>query len=308
MKILIIGLGSIARKHINAILTLYKNVEIFALRFSSRENVEGVNNIYSLENLVNKFDFVIISNPTFLHGETILNCLKLNCPIFLEKPPLNNFINANTINQLLINNKTINYVAFNLRFHPVIEYLKNNDELKKQKINEINVYCGSYLPNWRPDSNFKKIYSVEKEMGGGVHLDLIHEIDYCVWIFGKPKSVQSIKKSNSNLEINAIDYANFNLFYENFVLNIKLNYFRLDSKREIEILTDNDTIICDLNNCLIKSALTNKIIFQKKYTIMDSYILQMKYFVDSIKNGTKLFNNFEESLEVLKIALNDEFK
>jgi predicted dehydrogenase len=308
LKILIIGLGSIAKKHINAILTLYKDVEIFAFRFSSRENIEGVNNVYSLENLVNKLDFVIISNPTFLHGETILNCLHLNCPIFLEKPPLNNFINANKINQLLINSKTVNYVAFNLRFHPVIEYLKNNDELKKQKINEINVYCGSYLPNWRPNSNFKEIYSVDKAMGGGVHLDLIHEIDYCIWIFGKPMSVQSIKKSNSNLEINAIDYAQFNFFYENFVLNIKLNYFRLDSKREIEILTENDTIICDLNSCIIKSAVTDKIIFKKNYNIMDTYILQMKYFVDAIKNGKKILNNFEESLEVLKIALNDEFK
>ena len=308
MKILIIGLGSIAKKHINAILTLYKEVEIFAFRFSSRENIEGVINVYSLENLVNKLDFVIISNPTFLHGETILNCLHLNCPIFLEKPPLNNFINANKINQLLINSKTVNYVAFNLRFHPVIEYLKNNNELKKQKINEINVYCGSYLPNWRPNSNFKEIYSVDKAMGGGVHLDLIHEIDYCIWIFGKPKRVHSIKKSNSNLEINAIDYAQFNFFYENFVLNIKLNYFRIDSKREIEILTENDTIICDLNTCIIKSAVTDKIIFQKNYNIMDTYILQMKYFVDSIKNRKKILNNFEESLEVLKIALNDEFK
>ena len=89
MNILIVGLGSIARKHIKAIQFVSYNASIYALR--SANNVvdeKGISNIFSLDNLAITFDFAIISNPTHLHFEYIQLLAKKNIPLFIEKPAI----------------------------------------------------------------------------------------------------------------------------------------------------------------------------------------------------------------------------
>ena len=74
MKVLIIGLGSIAKKHIAAINQLDESAEIFALRSNpnSKSDLSGVVDIYNLNDIkVSYFDFVLISNPTSEHFSTI---------------------------------------------------------------------------------------------------------------------------------------------------------------------------------------------------------------------------------------------
>jgi predicted dehydrogenase len=87
MNILIVGLGSIARKHIEAIQFLNFNATIYALRSTNNVvNEEGIINVFSLDYLDIKFDFAIISNPTHLHFEYIQLLAKKNIPLFIEKP------------------------------------------------------------------------------------------------------------------------------------------------------------------------------------------------------------------------------
>ena len=85
MIVLIIGLGSISKKHINALNEDYNNIEFYALRSgfnnSSEENVININNIQDLKD---KPDFVIISNPTNLHFSTIELILNLIQPTQLN--------------------------------------------------------------------------------------------------------------------------------------------------------------------------------------------------------------------------------
>lgn len=145
MLILIIGLGSIAKKHIFAIRKVLPNAEICALRHTKNANiVEGVTNLSSLEELNSIPYFIIISNPTSEHFNTILKVAQLKSPLFIEKPVFNNLDYENKIVDVIKSNNILTYVACNLRFHPVIQYLKEF-EISSKKINEINVYCGSYL-------------------------------------------------------------------------------------------------------------------------------------------------------------------
>lgn len=304
MNVLIIGLGSIALKHIQAIRNLFPDASITALRSSATtQKTEGIGNIYSLDELQEKPDFILISNPTNLHAKTIIQCAGLGVPLMIEKPLFHSLKDTTEAIQHTETKNNLTYVACNLRFHPAIRFLK--EQMAGKRINEVNIYCGSYLPDWRPGRDFRSIYSANADMGGGVHLDLIHEIDYCYWIFGKPLHTHAIRRNASHLDISATDYAHYSLTYERFVANITLNYFRRDMKRTVEILMDDCTWILDLPKCEIIDHKGN-IIFKQDYKILDTYTDQLKYFTDHIQQKTQPMNSIHEAYEVLNICLTHE--
>lgn len=306
MKLLIIGLGSIAQKHIDAIIKINQFATIYALR--SNTNAKPFTNIidlYKLSDVPNDIDFILISNPTSLHSKTILNVINFNKPLFIEKPVFDSVINNDEIVRLIKEKNIKTYVACNLRFHPALIFLRDYLNSNNSKVNEVNVYCGSYLPNWRPPQDYTKSYSANQKLGGGVHLDLIHELDYTIWIFGKPVNYKSIKRKVSNLLIDTFDYTNYNLSYPDFNVSITLNYYRFTPKRQIEIVLENEILICDLLTSTILNN-ENKIIFiDNEFDFSKTYLNQMNYFINNLKNENMYMNDINESFEILKIALND---
>lgn len=304
MKVLIIGLGSIAKKHIEALKHVDKKTEIYALRRTSHcDNIENIKNIYDINTFdMKKIDFVIISNPTSEHLSTIQKISLYNKPLFIEKPL---FSEINDYTQLLVNQleekKTSTYVACNLRFLDCLTRLK--DILKSERINEVNVYCGSYLPDWRPGVDFRTVYSANKELGGGVHIDLIHELDYVFWLFGEPIQTKSFFSNVSSLNISAYDYANYLWSYNEFSASIILNYFRKESKRTIELVTERGTYFVDLLNNTI--MFNEECIFISQKRIIDTYKDQMYFYINTILKDKKKFNSITEANTILKLCMQD---
>lgn len=306
MIVLVIGLGSIGKKHVDALKKLDSNVVIYALRSTTSSDVYlDVINIYSILDLKSKVDFVIISNVTSEHHNSILQIIELNCPIFIEKPVLSSISHAATISKILKSKNIITYVACNLRFHPAIQFISSYIKKNDLKINEVDIYSGSYLPDWRKGKNYREIYSSNKNLGGGVHLDLIHEIDYCVWLFGLPEKVISLKRNVSTLKIDSCDSANFLMQYPKYTAIITLNYYRRDKKRQIEILTDDATILIDLEKNIITEMVTKKVLFSTDFNIIDTYLKQMHYFISCINSKKQPMNSFCEAVNVLKLAINE---
>lgn len=308
MRVLIIGYGSIAKKHVSALFELEKECEIFALRSSGNsDEFEGIINVYDLTDIPAKLDFIIISNPTYLHYKYIAFFADKNIPLFIEKPIVHETKGLNELLTRLNTEQTFTYVACNLRFHPCLQYVKRFfAENERNYINEVNSYCGSYLPEWRSDIDFRKNYSANSSMGGGVHLDLFHEIDYIAWIFGLPRRCSVIKSNKSSLGIDAVDYANYSLTYETFTANIILNYYRKVPKRTLEIIFDEEVWLVDLIGNQITNA-KNEIIFaDKNFAIKDTYKSQLAYFMEKIKKEERIMNSIQESAEILTICLTDE--
>lgn len=308
MKILFLGFGSIALKHLNVLKTLLPESEFLALRTNEEsKRIENVRNIYSYKEIPLDTDFFIVSSPTIHHFEQINVLKQYKKPIFIEKPCVHE-LNEETYKLAddLVKEGIPTYVAFNLRFHPCIIYLKNFLERNKPRINELNVYCGSFLPDWRTGRDFRTVYSANKKMGGGVHLDLIHELDYTHYLLGSPLTSYSFLKSKSSLDIDSVDYAHYYWDYSNFSATITLNYYRKQPKRIIEIITDDNIIIVDLINFAIKDQ-NQKIIFNdERKNILETYKQQMIYFIDAITNKKEIENNFKNSLKVLELCLNSE--
>lgn len=305
MIFLIIGLGSIARKHIEAIKYIHPEADIFALRSSMGvSGVEGVKDIYNLSELNIVPDYILITNPTHLHEEAIASCLAFHKPMLIEKPLFSSTHDKNGLLAEIKNKGIATYVACNMRFHPALVYLKEALEIQKMRINEVNVYCGSFLPDWRPGKDFRNCYSANAEMGGGVHLDLIHELDYCIWLFGTPMDKRVLLRNMSSLNISACDFANYLLSYKDFCVNITLNYYRSVPKRVIEIVADGIVIECDLITCRVTKN-GEEVFHDDKFKMQHTYNEQLRFFLTHLQEGQPIMNDADEAFSILKLALNE---
>ena len=303
MKVLIIGLGSIALKHIKALQELYPSVVIYALRRKGEpfKEIRGVIEVFDIDEIaMETLSFILISNPTSVHYDTIQKVIRYKKPLFIEKPLFEALSKeANDLVTEVERQGILTYVACNLRFLESIVKIK--ELLVGKRVNEVNVYCGSYLPDWRPNVDFRKVYSANKEMGGGVHIDLIHELDYVYWLFGAPTRTQSFFSNKSSLNITAYDYANYLWEYDDFSVSVVLNYYRRDSKRTLEVLTEEGTFLVDLLKNII--SYNDKLIFQSSQLSLQTYTAQMQFFVEEILNKQTKFNTIVEGYKVLELCL-----
>ena len=287
-KILILGLGSIGLLHAN-VLSKFKNVyKIFV--FTKRDS-KGFNKIRYLSDIksINP-DYVLICSKTSDHFKHLSFVEKrlMNKTILVEKPLFDKFKNLK-----IKRNKVI--VGYNLRYHPIIRFLKK--KIINKKIYSISVFCGSHLPEWRKSRNYQSTYSSNKKEGGGVLLDLSHELDYVQWIFGNIDKIEYAKvKKISNLKITSDDYANIIGKIKNINFSINLNYFTKHNQRTILIDGNNISIEADLikntvkiiekgKNQLIKHSVKKKF----TYRTMHKNLLKNNFKIAcSFKNGKKL--------------------
>ena len=211
-KVLIIGSGSISSKHKIAIKSLSKKINI--INISSRNFTEYYLRVRKID-----CDYILICSPTINHFKhfTIIEKNFKNKKVLIEKPLFNKFYKIKN------NLKNRYYVGYNLRFHPVLIYLKQF--LIRKKIFSINVISHSYLPNWRK-INYRHSVSAKKKLGGGVLLELSHELDYLKWIFKNIKIINVFNKKISNLKIDVDDILNITgRINKKIFLNLNINFF-----------------------------------------------------------------------------------
>ena len=237
-SVLISGYGSIGRRHANILSGMIDRKNITILTKQKLSNFRTIKTIKAL----NELDpyYMVICNPTSDHINKIRFIEKnfKNKLVLVEKPL---FSKPNKIN--LKKNKY--YVGYNLRFNPIINFLKK--KTKSKKIWNVTIFCGSYLPNWRNNIHYSKSASAKRKLGGGVLLDLSHELDYVQWLFGKIKIQYSKSKKLSNLNIGTDDFLSLTGKTTKVPsIQIILNYFTRNPTRQIFIDGKNISMQADL--------------------------------------------------------------
>jgi len=238
-KVLIIGFGSIGKRHANILKRKKKFIkQIYVL---TRQNCKPFLKVDSLKKvpLINP-DYIIISSPTSEHYKQ-LSFLekKLSQKIILVEKPLF------TKNKKLNIKKNKVFIGYNMRFNPVVQFIKQ--KIKNKKIWSVNIFCGSYLPSWRKNRDYRHTSSAQKKLGGGVALDLSHELDYTQWLFGNIELDNVVNKKLSNLKINTDDFLSISgKINKSTRVQIDLNYFTKKPTRRIIIDGKNISIQADL--------------------------------------------------------------
>ena len=230
MKALVVGYGSIGKRHSDILATLGLQVAVVARR--EQLDRRWFSELTSaLEEW--KPEYVVVASRTFEHAADmeLLAESGYDGLLLIEKPLLNTDLQPSAS----LPQQT--YIAYNLRFHPAVAALKST--LEDVSACAVNAYVGQYLPDWRPDTDYREGYSAKKNEGGGVLRDLSHEIDLINWLFGPWEHLTADGGKFSELEIDTDDVFSLILKLQRCPhATISMNYLDANATRQICVQTN----------------------------------------------------------------------
>ena len=315
---LIVGLGSIGMRHLGVMTELFPKIKIIAFRHnpeSCNEIISGVSlSVSNIQDaIIEKPDIAIIANPAAMHLTIAMKLARAGIHLLIEKPLSTDSHGVEGLLNLCSSKKVKLMTGFNLRFLPCLAFLKVQVEQKKiGKILSIQAEVGQNLKQWRPGSEYSQGVSARKDLGGGVLLELCHELDYLIWIFGNVNWVIGSLSQQSNLNIDVEDTANILMEMKTETFNnngidavLKMDFTRHDPSRNCTVIGENGTLKCDLLEgkvfyyCGIKGQWEE--LFSDKKERNYSFQLQLKSFVTSVEEDRESEITGEDGLLVLQI-------
>lgn len=329
-KVLIVGLGGIGQRHTRNLRALLgDSVEILAyrkrrlthvvtptLQAEHDRNVEDVYNIRSFDSLeaalAQKPDAAFIANPTNQHIPVALECARAGCDLFLEKPVSDSLEGATELLELIGEKQLIVMVGYQLRFHPCIQRLQ---EVVRSgvlgNLLAVRSTLGEYLPNWHPYEDYRTMYASRADLGGGVVLTQIHELDFLYSIFGAPTRLYSVGGHWSELEVDVEDTATtlLEVPYNGRILPIQLHtdYLQSPPLRQTEVLGDRGRVLVDLPSLTVSLFQRNvpepEVFRLENFDRNNLFLDQARHFLDCVANRTRPVVDFADGLESLRMAL-----
>jgi predicted dehydrogenase len=315
MKILIIGNGSMGTRHLEISRQLYPTAEVRILVYQKPNEDVNLSNGY-LETMeeVDKFapQIAIIANPATLHLEIAQKLAEAGVHLLVEKPISTSTVGVLELIKTCEKNKVVLMTGYNLRFLPSLIHF--NELIKKKIVGKIlSVRCevGQYLPDWRPNKDYRMTVSANSLLGGGVLLELSHEIDYVRWIFGDINWVRATLSKQSSLEIDVEDSAHLVLGFEpstdgtQLIANLNLDFIRHDRTRSCTVIGDKGTLrwngVTETVDIYKPRSGNWEVLFGHNSEKNETLISEWKSFLESVYKKTEPTITGENGLRVLEI-------
>ena len=329
MKALFIGLGSIGQRHLQNLLTITDSaIDIIAYRTTNINKIiingemsecDSISNHYGFSEY-NNFDDIIeqkpsmsfICNPSNLHLEYSQKLASIKSNLFIEKPVATSLKKFSRLEKTVEKNNLITLVAYQSRFHPILQEIKNLIECKTYgKIISADFKWHNFLPHFHRYEDYSLSYAARKELGGGVIFGLSHEIDLIQWFFGMPLNVYAIEGAKTKLNVNVEDTVSIIFKCSDkqriFPVSLSLSYAQRYETRNFSILMEDALITVDLEK---KYMLISD--HKKKYVIKndfknvkrnDLFLKEIKHFFSSCINGQSSEIPLSEGKKSLIISL-----
>lgn len=313
---LIVGLGSIGKRHLECLRAIRPEAEIVVWRQHSKDSeiprgADAV--VFGLEEALKKRPTAaIISSPAPMHVKTAIELAGRGIHLLVEKP-LSNSLDG--VDQLLANcneQGCVLMVAYVLRFHEALRCFDKaiRDQLIGRVV-AVRSEIGQYLPDWRPDSDYRQTVSARQELGGGALLELSHELDYMRWIFGDVLSVRALIEKTGLLDIDTDDLVELTLEImghdgQKIVSNVHLDMLQREASRFCKAIGEKGTLEWD--------AVSNSVRFYNAddkcwHTLFEPqafprnsmYTKQLESFLNCIETGERPAITGDDGRAVLEI-------
>lgn len=303
MKVGLIGFGSAGRRH-------YDNLQEFTsdiIVLSKRRSIKVSHKVHSWSSFkkLGPFDVIFITNETCKHLKTVKQCMKLKPrAIFVEKPLSHSSRGLVELQKIVTRDKINLWVGYNRHFYrPLMQIRKYIAEHKIGKIYYLRIFIGQNLREWR-QRDYRLSYSSKKEQGGGVVLDLIHEINYAGWLLGEELAFKNgIVRKLSDLEINTEDCADSLLISKSgTVVSVHQDYLCVPLRWSVEAVGSKGTIYWDRRERKITIQYADKTELEWVPTEYNEMFKdELKSFFNLLLDN-KFFTNIEEAVKDIVVV------
>ncbi|MGM7672129.1 Gfo/Idh/MocA family protein [Microbacterium sp. A93] len=315
MRAYIVGHGSIAQRHIRNLAAVVPDAQFIMQRPRSHasdvapEIAEFVDS--PAEAIAQGIDIAIVASATSDHIAVLPELMAAQTPMYLEKPVVATAEELARVRDLVSKTqyRAPSMVGCNLRFLPSLE--KTRAALQTGLIGTVaraQFEAGQWLPDWRPGRDYRTSYSAQSTLGGGVVLDLIHEIDAARWLLGDFDRVQADLGTRSGLEIDSEDTAGILLSRRGGPLAvISLDYVSRTVVRRYSFVGDDGTLTWDMR----RATLTHTDAHgshelgagPEDFDVASTYVRAMSELVRAIQTGTDTDQSLEEGLRTMDLAV-----
>lgn len=316
-NVLLVGSGSIGMRHAASIKAICPRAKISFLREFGRADLApplGAEHAVfsSLDAALSPPpDLMVIANPSSMHFRYIEAAILHGVPFYIEKPLVTSADEFARLRQLLAASPRapINMVGCNLRFLPSLVRLR--EMLQAKFIGNVvraSFEAGQWLPDWRPAQDYTASYSAKTALGGGVLLDLIHEIDAANWLLGRFDTVQGVVGQFSDLAIETEDVAALILSRPRGPLaTIQLDYVSRIPVRKYSFVGDLGSIEWDLRRkTLVIGGADGKVesldLPESDFSVADSYLAAMREMLAAIAENRPTSQTIEEGMAALAVV------
>jgi len=306
MTICFIGLGSIGQRHLRNVhaVAAARGIDVVTdvvepreLDYLDEATRALVRNRLLTPDELGRYDLIFITNPPQLHYETLLAVKDKASFFFVEKPVFTEALPPDALAPFADEKRF--YVACPLRHTRVYGFL--NEFVPNNRIYCARALCSSYLPEWRPGTDYRKTYAAQKG-SGGVKLDLIHEFDYLFTLFGLPAEAYLLDGHFSSLEIKSADGLSFGGRYSDKTLELHLDYYGRVPRREIELYTEDEVAVCDFIKAEVRFLKSGHRVDLAEER--NAYCLrEIGYFLDFALNGTANINSIPYANDIVGFVL-----
>jgi len=314
--ILIVGTGSVGKRHLRIAREQFPNAEINVLGRRLVSEIPKFSSGYltTIEEAIQYApQIAVIANPSTFHIPIAQELAKTGAHLLIEKPISSA---SDGVLELIVTCKEHNcvlQVGYNLRYLPSMQ---NFRELLHAGVigNLLSVRCevGQYLPTWRPENDYRVGVSANKDLGGGVLLELSHELDYLQWIFGDVDWVRANLTRQSSLEIDVEDSAHLTLGFKSkmskrqLIGTLNMDFIRHDQTRICTAIGSKGSLrwdgIAGEVSVFEEGASSWKKLFTHTPLRDETYLAEWQEFINCINSGRAPSVTGQDGLRVLEVV------
>ena len=226
-------------------------------------------------------------------------------PLLIEKPLSLNTSRLEQFAQLVRSSGVPTLIGYVLRYEPAAQYFQQQLASHNYGVPlNVRIECGSFLPDWRPEQDYRQSASASKELGGGVLLELSHELDYANWFFGPFDKVQAVLQNSGTLNIDVEDGAELLLQTSTeLTVSIHLDFYSKTPKRHCRVQTTTGELIWDALKQAIRwtdatGQTTEKLIPWKEMSCSGRQLL---HFFECVQGISQPLVPIEQGIQVMKM-------
>ena len=314
-RVLIVALGSIGQRHLRLSRALLPNADIRVLRHQATSGVPEYSNgcFSSLDEAISFAPQVAaIASPAPFHIHAAQALAEVGVHLLIEKPLSASLEGVAELLDTCRKKGTVLLTGYNLRYLPSLQRFRHLlSEGVIGKVLSIRCEIGQYLPSWRQASDYRQSVSARRELGGGVLLELSHELDYLRWIFGEIDWVKATLSRQSDLEIDVEDTAHLTFGFmpavdgHQLIGAVNLDFIRHDTTRLCTAIGQKGSLRWNgLTGGVAlyeAGAIDWRELFSHPHQRDDSYIAEWQDFVSCVTEHKTPLIAGEDGLKVLQI-------